>query len=90
MNRYDRKEMAAEIEERLDNDLDFDLSYSIEDYHSDGVSIIEIDIDIDDDYDYDENFSEQIEDIVSYIISEWDDEGWYSWEGWTLCISIPD
>lgn len=89
MNRKERKELVSDVEQMLD-DLDYDLVYELNDYHSNGVSIVEIEIDIDCAEDYPDDFDEELEDLVSDIVSDWDDDGWFSWDGWTLCISIPD
>lgn len=89
MNQQEREELVSEIEEALDN-LDYDLVYELNDYHSNDVSIVEIDIDINYVDDYADDWDEQLEDIISNIISEWDDESWYSWEDSILSVSIPD
>lgn len=88
MNKYQRKQMALDIEERLDNELDFDLDYEIYHYHEEGTSIVDVDIDIDDSDDWPDDWSEQVETVMSNIVSDWG--GWYSWDGWCVSVSVSD
>lgn len=88
MNRRERKEMARDIEQRLNDELDFDLAYEITDYHEQGTSIIDVDIDIEDCEDWPENWDELVEDVIGGAFSSW--SGWYSWNGWCISVSIPD
>lgn len=89
MNKRQRQQLANEVEERLDNELDFDLSYEISHYHQDGTSIVDVDIDIyDGGDDWPEDWDELVEDIISDIASDWG--GWYSWEDSCISISVSD
>ena len=87
MNRKERKELVNEVEERLDDELGFDLDYDIEDYHDQGCSIVDVDIDIDDN-DYPDGWDEQVEEVISSIAVDWG--GWFSWDEWCISITIPD
>lgn len=88
MNRRERKEMARDIEQRLDDELDFDLAYEISDYHEQDTSIVDVDIYIEDCEDWPDNWDELVEDVISDVVSDWG--GWYSWDGWCISVSIPD
>lgn len=88
MNREERKELAEDIEQQLDDELDFNLNYEIDDYHECGTSIVDIDIDISDCGEWPDDWEEQVEDVMEEIVGEWG--GWYSWEGSCISVSIPD
>jgi hypothetical protein len=88
MNRRERKELAEDIEQRLDDELGFDLDYEISDYHECGTSIVDVDIDISDCDDWPDDWDVQVEDIISGVVDDWG--GWYSWEGWCISVSIED
>lgn len=88
MNKREREEMARDIEQRLDDELDFDLDYEISDYHDQCTSIVDVDIDIEDCEDWPDNWDELVEDVISGVVSDWG--GWYSWDGWCISVSIPD
>lgn len=88
MTKKERKKLVSDIEERLDDELDFELDYGISDYHEDGVSIVDVEINICDENDYDDDWSEQVEDIITSIVQDWG--GWYSWEDSCISVSIPD
>ncbi len=88
MTKKERKELASDIENRLDNELSFQLYYELSDYHENGVSIVDVDVDIQYCEDYDDDWDEQVEDIISSVVDDWG--GWYSWEGSCISVSIPD
>lgn len=71
----------------MDNDLDFELEYELNSYHSDGMAIVDVDIDMEDN-DYPNDFDEDVEDIIDDIAEDWG--GQSSWDGWCISISIPD
>lgn len=88
MKRSERKELVEDIEQRLDDELDFGLDYEICDYHDDGTSIVDVEIDTSDSEDWPEDWDEQVEDIITDVVRDWG--GWYSWDGWTISVSIED
>ncbi len=87
MTEEERKELANEVEERLDDELDFELYYEIDDYDEQGCSIVDVDINIED-CDYPDDWDKQVEDVIASIVNDWG--GYYSWDGWCISITIPD
>ena len=88
MTKSERKELAADIEQRLDSELDFDFQYSLEHYHDGDVSIVDVEADISCSGDWPDDWNEQVDDIMSDVVSDWG--GWYSWDDHCVSISIPD
>ncbi|MCQ2488853.1 MAG: hypothetical protein MJ143_06255 [Clostridia bacterium] len=89
MTKKERKQLAAEVEEKLD-ELSYELTYEICDYHDseEEMSVVQVDFDIDELDDCPDDWDEDVEDIMSDIVADWG--GWYCWDGWAICICIPD
>ena len=88
MTKKERKLLASDIENRLENELDFQLNYEISDFHKDGVTIINIDLTPQySEYDID-GWEKKVEDIIVSVIEDW--QGWFSWEGMCISVNILD
>lgn len=87
MTKKDLKELANDIENRLDDELCFELNYEISRYFENRTAIVDVDIDIDNCDDYPEGWDCDVENVISSVVNDWG--GWYSWEGWCISVSIP-
>lgn len=88
MTNKERQELVEDIEQRLDEELDFELEYVTDDYHEETTSIVDVDIDITNCGDWPDNWDAQVEDIIAEVVDDWG--GWYSWSGWCISVSISD
>ena len=88
MTKKERKLLASDIDNRLENELDFQLNYEMSDFHKDGVSIINIDLSPQYSDNYIEGWEKKVEDIFVSVIKDWG--GWYSWEGMCISVNILD
>lgn len=88
MTTKERKELARDIKQRLDEELDFVLDYKISHYHEYGNSIVDVDFDIYDTDDCPEDWEEQVEDVISDVAGDWG--GFYCWDGSCISVSIED
>jgi len=105
LSKSDRNRLVADVRDSLNNDLSFDLYFSIDSYHEDGwneddgSTNVDVNIEV-----YTDRADEilgplediwdcDVEDVIAEVASRWGGDCWWTngwYDGWTIRLSIED